>query len=175
MNKTIKLNAKDIIATRDKMSDIIKKNWKIIRTTNVMPTKAIKAGLQKYDLNQVYNDILQSYQKQLKCKLLLNAINNGIAYNDNVHYKTIYEAQALKEQYAQWSIILDKSTINPATKAKAGAKGTGKKETFSSAKITSIKKKLELQILALDKEIADFNDKTSIEVSADEFGDFFKA
>lgn len=177
-NKTIKLSSKDIITKRDQLSKDITKYWKIIKQQNVMSKKAIAAGLATYDLNHLHNQILQMSLQRIQCKLLLNAINNNIEqYDDttNIHYKTIFEANELKEQLAQWEIVLKSSTINPATKAKAGAKGTGKKEIFSSAKITSIKKKLELQITALNKKIADFNDTTTIEVNAEKFGEFFQA
>lgn len=171
---TIKLNSKDIIAKRDQLSKDITKYWKIIKQQNVMAKKAVAAGLATYDLNELHNKILQMSQQRIQCKLLLNAINNGITtYEDkNIHYKTIYEANETKEQIAQWQMVLKKSTINPATKAKAGVKGTGKKETFTSAKITSMIKKLELQATALDKKIADFNDTTTIEVD-EEFGKAF--
>jgi len=61
-------------------------------------------------------------------------------------------------------------------KAKAGLKGTGKIETFTSAKITSIKQKLQLDINKLDADIAKFNDDTTLEVdNADEFKNFITA
>lgn len=171
--KTIKLNAKDIIAKRDQLSKDITKNWKTIKTENIMPIKAIKAGLAKYDLNELYNQITQMAQQRIKCKLLLNAINNGkTTFSDeDIHYKTIYEANEIKEQICHLKMI---KTINPATKAKAGVKGTGKKETFTSAKLASMIKKLEIQAIALDKKIADFNNTTTIEVD-EEFGKTFAA
>ena len=101
---------------------------------------------------------------------MLNAINNGIKKFDfeeakKTHYYTIYAACEKKEQLAHWEEILKKSTINPATKAKAGIKGTGKIEIFTSAKIASIKKKLQLEINKLDADIAKFNDTAELETS----------
>ena len=106
----------------------------------------------------------------IKIKLMLNAINNGIKKFDfeeakKTHYYTIYAACEKKEQLAHWEEILKKSTINPATKAKAGIKGTGKIEIFTSAKIASIKKKLQLEINKLDADIAKFNDTAELETS----------
>lgn len=69
---------------------------------------------------------------------------------------------------AHWDEILTKHTINPATKAKAGVKGTGKIETFTSAKIASIKKNLQLEINKLDADIAKFNDNTTLEITNDD-------
>lgn len=179
--KTIKLNSKDIINKRDQLSKKIKEYWGYIRTENLVPKKAIKSGMTLHNLNEVSNQISQMYQQQIKIKMLLNAINcgkrdekNNIIFDAeaNDHYKTIYELWTVNEQIAQWKMV---KTQNPATKAKAGIKGTGIKETFSSAKITSILKKLELEKSSLMKKIEDFNDVTTIEVDADEFGNLFAA
>ncbi len=175
MNKTksMKLNSKDIIIARDNICKTKTKYWRIIRSENVMTKKAKLAGMGSgFDLNQLYNQITQMSDTLIKIKLMLNAINNGITkfnFEDakKTHYYTIYAACEKKEQLAHWEEILKKSTINPATKAKAGAKGTGKIEIFSSAKITSIKKKLQLEINKLDADIAKFNGEAELEIDGD--------
>lgn len=174
MNKSMKLTSKDIIAQRDNICKTKTKYWRIIKAENVMTKKAKAAGMGSgFDLKALHNQIIQMSDKLIKIKLMLNAINNGITkFNfeeaKKTHYYTIYLACEKKEQLAQWDEILVKHTINPTTKAKAGVKGTGKIETFTSAKIASIKKNLQLEINKLDAEIAKFNDETTLEVTNDE-------
>lgn len=172
--KSIKLNSKDIIIARDTISREKTRYWRIIKSENIMSKAAKKAGAGSgFDLNALYNSILQKSNNLIKIKLMLNAINSGIkTFNfeeaKKTHYYNIYLACELKEQLAHWEEILKKSTINPATKAKAGSKGTGKIETFTSAKIASIKKKLQLEINKIDAEIAKFNDEAILDLGEDE-------
>lgn len=172
--KSNSFTSKDIINTRDQICKTKTRYWRIIKSENIMTTKAIKAGIGSgMDLNVLYNKILQMSETLVKIKLMLNAINSGITefnYEDakNTHYYNIYKACELKEQLAHWEEILKKATINPAAKAKAGKKGTGKKETFTSAKITSIKQKLQLEINAVDAKIADFNESATLSLSDDD-------
>ena len=46
-------------------------------------------------------------------------------------------------------------------------KGTGKREIFSSAKITSLINTLQLDINKLDTKISEYNDKTSISIETE--------
>lgn len=172
--KSIKLTSKDIINARENICKTKTKYWRIIKTENIMSIKAISAGIGSgFDLKTLHNKILQMSDNLIKLKLMINAINSGITtfnYEEakKTHYYNIYKASELKEQLAHWEEILKKSTINPAAKAKAGAKGTGKKETFTSAKITSIKKKLQLEINKIDALIAKYNDETTLSISDDD-------
>lgn len=172
--KSINLTSKDIIATRDNICKTKTRYWHIIKSENVMSIKAKNAGQGSgCDLNVLHNKILQMSENLIKIKLMLNAINNGTKtfnYDDakKTHYYNIYLACELKEQLSHWEEILKKATINPTAKAKAGAKGTGKTETFSSAKITSIKKKLQLKINEIDEKIAKFNDEATLEIDSED-------
>ena len=168
--KSTKLTSKDLIIARDNICKTKTRYWRIIKTENIMPTKAIKTNIGSgFNLKVLYNKILQMSNTLVKIKLMINAINSGITtfnYDDakKTHYYNIYVASELKEHLAHWEEILKKSTINPAAKAKAGAKGTGKKETFSSAKITSIKKNLQLEINKIDALIAKYNEDTTLSI-----------
>jgi hypothetical protein len=98
---------------------------------------------------------------------MLNAINNGVSsfnYEDEKkkHYYTIFAACEAKEQVAHWKDII-KKTIDPKEKARKGMKGTGKREIFSSAKITSLIGNLQLEINNLDTKIENYNNNTSID------------
>jgi len=167
--------SKDIIALRNEICLTKTRYWRIIQAENVMTIKAKKAKVGSgMDLAVLYNKILQMSETLIKLKLMLNAINNGIKtfnYDDakKTHYYNIYRACELKEQLAHWEEILKKATINPATKAKAGKAGTGKKETFTSAKIGSIKNKLQLEINKVDEEIARFNNEATLTIDNDDF------
>lgn len=168
MKKTTKMNSKDIIIARKKLDETITKYWHIIKTENVMSNKAIKAGVGSgLDLKELYNKITQMANTRIKLKLMLNAINNGVSsfnYEDEKkkHYYTIFAACEAKEQVAHWKDII-KKTIDPKEKARKGIKGTGKREIFSSAKITSLIGNLQLEINNLDTKIENYNNNTSID------------
>jgi hypothetical protein len=102
---------------------------------------------------------------------MLNAINNGtFTFNyeeeKKKHYYTIYAAGEEKEKITHWKDII-KKTIDPKEKARKGLKGTGKREVFSSAKITSLINGIQLNINKFDAKIEEYNNKTSTEISED--------
>lgn len=175
--KSIKLTSKDIIIARDNICKTKTRYWRIIKSENIMSKSAKKAGMGSgFDLASLHNQILQMSDKLIKIKLMLNAINSGITdfnYEEakKTHYYNIFLACEKKEQLAHWEEILKKHTLNPATKAKAGSKGTGKIETFTSAKIASIKNKLQLEINKIDADIAKFNDNTTLSLDENDSTD----
>ena len=172
MTKKTKMNSKDIIIARKKLDETITKYWHIIKTENVMSNKAVQKGVGSgLDLKELYNKILQMSETRIKLKLMLNAINNGVStfnYEDEKkkHYYTIFAACEEKEKLAHWKEII-KKTIDPKEKARKGMKGTGKREIFSSAKITQLINDLQLRINNLDTKIEEYNNKTSIEFDAE--------
>ena len=166
--KTTKMNSKDIIIARKKLDKTITDYWHIIKTENVMSNKAVKAGVGSgYDLKELYNKITQMAETRIKLKLMLNAINNGVSsfnYEDEKkkHYYTIFAACEAKEAIAHWKDII-KKTIDPKEKARKGVKGTGKREIFTSAKITQLINDIQLRINKYDADIETYNNKTNIE------------
>lgn len=172
MNKNIKsitLNSGDIINIRKKLDSDITKYWHIIRDENVISTKATKCGLgSNYDLKSLYNLITQMQEKRIKIKAMLMYLNLGIkTFNYEDFKKTnnysIFAACEAKEAIAQLKMV---PTINPVEKSKKGIKGTGKKETFSSAKIASLLKNLQLAANKFDAAMTAFNNSTTIEVDS---------
>ena len=163
------MNSKDIIIARKKLDETITKYWHIIKTENVMSNKAIKAGIGSgLDLKELYNKITQMTETRIKIKLMLNAINNGtFTFNyeeeKKKHYYTIYAANEEKEKLSYWKDII-KKTIDPKEKARKGLKGIGKREVFSSAKITSLINGIQLNINKFDAKIEEYNNKTSINI-----------
>lgn len=171
MKKTT-MNSKDIIIARKKLDETITKYWHIIKTENVMSNKAVQMGVGSgFDLKELYNQITQMSETRIKLKLMLNAINNGTFKFDyeeekKKHYYTIFAASEEKEKIAHWKDII-KKTIDPKEKARKGMKGTGKREIFSSAKITSLINTIQLNVNKLDAKIEEYNNKTSIDIGGD--------
>lgn len=173
--KSIKLNSSNIINIRKSLCDKITKYWRTIRNENVMSTKAIKAGLGSgYDLKALYNEITQMAEKRIIIKGILMYLNMGLAFDYDTFKKSnnysIFAACEAKEAIAQLKMI---PTINPVEKSKKGLKGTGKKESFSSAKIAQLIKDLQLKANKYDAELETFNKNTSIELT-DTIADMFE-
>jgi len=170
MNKktSIKLNSSNIINIRKNLDAEITKSWKTIRNENIMSTKEIKAGLGSgKDLKALYNYITQLQEKRIKIKGMLMYLNMGITTFDyDAFMKTnnynIFAACEAKEALAQLNLI---PTLNPTEKAKKGKANMSKKETFTSAKISAIKKELQLTANKYDAAMEKFNKETSIDIS----------
>lgn len=167
MNKTsMKLNSSNIINIRKNLCEKITKYWRTIRNENVMSNKAIKAGLGSgYDLKSLYNEITQMANKRIVVKGMLMYLNMGMTFNYDEFKKSnnyaIFAACEAKEAIAQLKMV---PTINPVEKSEKGLKGTGKKETFSSAKIAQLIKDLQLKANKYDADLEKFNKTAEIEI-----------
>lgn len=168
MNKAIKFKSADIINIRRSIDNEITTNWHIIRRENVMTTKEIKANMGSgKDLKALYNRITQLSQKRIKIKALLMYLNLGITEFDyeafkNTNNYSIFAATEAKEAIAQLKMI---PTINPTAKAKKTKDATGKKEIFTSAKISSLIKSYQLDANKYDAAMEKFNNNTEISIS----------
>ncbi len=174
MTKSIKFNSKNIINIRKDIDKKKKDAWMQIRTTNLLSTKEVKLGFRKYDLKALYNEIMQMSEKLVLIKGMLFYLNMGETIFDKEKFKktnnyNIFMATEMKEAIAQLKMI---PTLDPATKSKkGGASKMGKDEVFTSAKIASLIKELQLKAVNFDAAMEEFNTKTSIEITsvADEF------
>lgn len=176
MNKktSIKLNSSNIINIRKNLDAEITKHWKTIRHENVMSTKEIQGGCGSgKDLKALYNYITQLQDKRIKIKGMLMYLNLGITTFDYEAFKktnnyNIFAACEAKEALTQLSMI---PTLNPIEKSKKGKTGMNKKETFTSAKIASLKKALQLEANKHDAAMEKFNKNTDIDITsiADDF------
>lgn len=169
MSKTsINLNSSTIINIRKNLDTEISKSWKTIRQENVMSNKDIKAGLGSgKDLKALYNYITQMQEKRIKIKGILMYLNMGYTSFDFEEFKktnnySIFAACEAKEAIAQLKMI---PTINPTEKAKKGKNALTKKETFTSAKISSLLKELQLEANKHDAAMEKFNTETSIDIA----------
>lgn len=178
-NKSIKLNAGNIISIRDSINDKKKKYWKIIRSTNCLSNKEIKMGYRTHDIKALYNEITQLSEKLVYIKGMLFYLNMGITEFNKEDFKktnnySIFMACELKEAIAQLKMV---PTINEKTKASKGLKAIGKSEVFTSAKIASIIKDLQLKANKFDANLENFNTNTSIDITSisDEYKEFLTA
>lgn len=166
--KSIKLNSGKIIDIRKNLDLKINKYWRIIRAENVMSKKAKKANVGSgLDLKALYNEITQMANRRILIKGMLMYLNMGITTFDIDEFKktnnyNIFAACEAKEAIAQLKMI---PTINPKEKSKKGLAGTGKIESFSSAKIAQLLKNHQLDANKYDAAMEEFNNTTSIDAS----------
>lgn len=170
--KTIKFKSADIINIRKSLDENITKGWHIIRHENIMTTKEIKAGMGSgKDLKALYNSIRQMQQKRIKIKALLMYLNLGITKFDYEAFKktnnySIFMATEAKEAITQLKMI---PTINPTAKSKQTKAAAGKKESFTTAKIASLIKDIQLEANKFDAAMEKFNNETEITIKDDDF------
>lgn len=168
MEKSITLNASNIINIRKTLDAEIIKCWKTIRNENVMSTKEIKAGMGSgKDLKALYNHINQLAKKRIMIKGMLMYLNIGITTFDYEAFKktnnySIFAACEAKEAIAQLKLI---PTINPVEKAKKGKAHLGKKESMSSAFIASKIHDHQLEANKYDTAMEKFNKNAFIDTS----------
>lgn len=168
-NKSIKLNSGNIINIRKSIDEKKKKYWKYIKSENCLSKKEINAGLRMHDVKALYNEITQMANNLVYIKGMLFYLNMGITKFDKEEFKktnnySIFMACELKEAIAQLKMI---PTLNEKTKASKGLKNMGKSEVFTSAKIASLIKDLQLKANKFDAEMEKFNNETEIEVTTD--------
>lgn len=175
MAKSVQFNSKQIINIRKDIDKKKKDAWMQIRTTNLLSTKEVKNGLRKFDLKTLYNEIMQMSEKLVLIKGMLFYLNMGETTFDKEKFKktnnyNIFMATEVKEAIAQLKMV---PTLNPATKAKkGGASKMGKNEVFTSAKIASLIKELQLKAVNYDAAMEEFNSKTDIDITS--IADSFK-
>jgi len=175
--KSIELNSAKIINIRKDLDTNINKYWHILRAENIMAKKAISAGIGSgYDLKSLYNEITQMSNKRIMIKGMLMNLNMGITTFNYENFKktnnySIFAAGECKEMIAQLKMI---PTINPTEKATKGKKNISKSETFTSAKIASLLKDIQLKSNMYDADLKKFNDNTNLTIS-DDIADSFSS
>lgn len=175
MTKSIKLNSGKIIAMRDDINAKKKKYWSYIKAENLLSKKEIKAGLRTHDLKSLYNEITQMADKLIYIKGMLFYLNMGITTFNMEEFKktnnySIFAACEAKEAICQLKMI---PTLDQKTKAQKGLKNIGKDEVFTSAKIASLIKTLQLQANKYDTNMENFNNNTELSID-DATAEMFK-
>lgn len=148
------ITSKYIITRRKELSNEITKYWNIIKNENVIPTGAKR----NFDLKALILDIQAKAEERILLKLYLQCINMGYKKFSELpitnNYLDIFTLSEKQEQLFHLSKI---KTLDPKLKRAKGKKNLDKTEELTSAYISSLKAKLQLEINALNKKIEDFN------------------
>lgn len=148
---------------RDILSKEITKYWTIIKNENIIS----KETCRNYDLKVLLTKIQEMAEERLLMKLYLQCINMGYKkfsdMNADNNYYTIFSLSEKQEQLFHLGKI---KTIDPKIKRAKGKKALKITEELTSAYITSLKNKLQLEINKLNKDLEDFNDNTELDIES---------
>lgn len=155
------ITSKYIITRRKELSNKITKYWNIIKNENVIPTGAKR----NFDLKALILDIQAKAEERILLKLYLQCINMGYKKFSELpitnNYLDIFTLSEKQEQLFHLSKI---KTLDPKLKRAKGKKNLDKTEELTSAYISSLKAKLQLEINALNKKIEDFNNGAELNI-----------
>ncbi len=155
------ITSKYIITRRKELSNEITKYWNIIKNENVTPTGAKR----NFDLKALILDIQAKAEERILLKLYLQCINMGYKKFSELpitnNYLDIFTLSEKQEQLFHLSKI---KTLDPKLKRAKGKKNLDKTEELTSAYISSLKAKLQLEINALNKKIEDFNNGAELSI-----------
>ena len=155
------ITSKYIITRRKELSNEITKYWNIIKNENVIPTGAKR----NFDLKALILDIQAKAEERILLKLYLQCINMGYKKFSELpitnNYLDIFTLSEKQEQLFHLSKI---ETLDPKLKRAKGKKNLDKTEELTSAYISSLKAKLQLEINALNKKIEDFNNGAELSI-----------
>lgn len=155
------ITSKYIITRRKELSNEITKYWNIIKNENVIPTGAKR----NFDLKALILDIQAKAEERILLKLYLQCINMGYKKFSELpitnNYLDIFTLSEKQEQLFHLSKI---KTLDPKLKCAKGKKNLDKTEELTSAYISSLKAKLQLEINALNKKIEDFNNGAELNI-----------
>ena len=155
------ITSKYIITRRKELSNKITKYWNIIKNENVIPTGAKR----NFDLKALILDIQAKAEERILLKLYLQCINMGYKKFSELpitnNYLDIFTLSEKQEQLFHLSKI---KTLDPKLKRAKGKKNLDKTEELTSAYISSLKAKLQLEINALNKKIEDFNNSAELNI-----------
>jgi hypothetical protein len=155
------ITSKYIITRRKELSNEITKYWNIIKNENVILTGAKR----NFDLKALILDIQAKAEERILLKLHLQCINMGYKKFSELpitnNYLDIFTLSEKQEQLFHLSKI---KTLDPKLKRAKGKKNLDKTEELTSAYISSLKAKLQLEINALNKKIEDFNNSAELNI-----------
>ena len=155
------ITSKYIITRRKELSNEITKYSNIIKNENVIPTGAKR----NFDLKALILDIQAKAEERILLKLYLQCINMGYKKFSELpitnNYLDIFTLSEKQEQLFHLSKI---KTLDPKLKRAKGKKNLDKTEELTSAYISSLKAKLQLEINALNKKIEDFNNSAELNI-----------
>lgn len=145
------------------LSNTITKYWNIIKAENVIS----KGDKRNFDLKVLLTKIQEMAEERILMKLYLQCINMGYKKfselpKDN-NYLTIFTLSEKNEQMFHLGHI---RTIDPKLKRAKGKKALATTEELTSAYINTLKKKLQLEINKLSKDLDKFNEEAELDIES---------
>lgn len=148
---------------RDELSKDITKYWTIIKNENIISKETIR----NYDLKVLLTKIQEIAEERILMKLYLQCINMGYKkFSDLPAENNYYTIFSLSEKQEQLFHLGKIKTIDPKIKRAKGKKNLNISEELTSAYISNIKNKLQIEINKLNKDLEDFNDKAELDIES---------
>lgn len=148
---------------RDELSKDITKYWTIIKNENIISKETIR----NYDLKVLLTKIQEMAEERILMKLYLQCINMGYKkFSDLSAENNYYTIFSLSEKQEQLFHLGKIKTIDPKIKRAKGKKNLNISEELTSAYISNLKNKLQLEINKLNKDLEDFNDKAELDIES---------
>lgn len=148
---------------RDTLSKDITKYWAIIKNENIIS----KETTRNYELKVLLTKIQEMAEERILMKLYLQCINMGYKkFSDLPAENNYYTIFSLSEKQEQLFHLGKIKTIDPKIKRAKGKKGLNISEELTSAYITTLKNKLQLEINKLNKDLEDFNDNAELNIES---------
>ena len=148
---------------RDELSKDITKYWTIIKNENIIS----KGTIRNYDLKELLTKIQEMAEERILMKLYLQCINMGYKkFSDLPAENNYYTIFSLSEKQEQLFHLGKIKTIDPKIKRAKGKKNLNISEELTSAYISNIKNKLQIEINKLNKDLEDFNDKAELDIES---------
>lgn len=148
---------------RDELSKDITKYWTIIKNENIISKETIR----NYDLKVLLTKIQEMAEERILMKLYLQCINMGYKkFSDLPAENNYYTIFSLSEKQEQLFHLGKIKTIDPKIKRAKGKKNLNISEELTSAYISNLKNKLQLEINKLNKDLEDFNDKAELDIES---------
>lgn len=148
---------------RDELSKDITKYWTIIKNENIIS----KGTIRNYDLKVLLTKIQEMAEERILMKLYLQCINMGYKkFSDLPAENNYYTIFSLSEKQEQLFHLGKIKTIDPKIKRAKSKKNLNISEELTSAYISNIKNKLQIEINKLNKDLEDFNDKAELDIES---------
>lgn len=148
---------------RDELSKDITKYWTIIKNENIIS----KGTIRNYELKVLLTKIQEMAEERILMKLYLQCINMGYKkFSDLPAENNYYTIFSLSEKQEQLFHLGKIKTIDPKIKRAKGKKNLNIGEELTSAYISNIKNKLQIEINKLNKDLEDFNDKAELDIES---------
>ena len=148
---------------RYELSKDITKYWTIIKNENIISKETIR----NYDLKVLLTKIQEMAEERILMKLYLQCINMGYKkFSDLPAENNYYTIFSLSEKQEQLFHLGKIKTIDPKIKRAKGKKNLNISEELTSAYISNIKNKLQIEINKLNKDLEDFNDKAELDIES---------